>query len=183
MAQPITEDVLASAQAGDAAAFRTIFAELSPVVLGYLTAKGVADPEAVTSDVFLAVLPRLDGLSGGVAGLRTFVMSVAHARMVDDARRRSRQPLPYEYDASIDPRVARSAEQEAMDALGAQTVVTLLRELPTDQRDVLALRVIADLSVDAVAEIIGRSPGAVKQLQRRALLGLRQLIVERGVTL
>ena len=67
--------------------------------------------------------------------------------------------------------------------MAAAAIVELLRELPADQRDVLALRVIADLSVDAVAEIIGRSPGAVKQLQRRGLLGLRRLVLERGVTL
>lgn len=183
MPQSITDEVLAAAQIGDAAAFRTIYHELSPVVLGYLSAKGVSDPEAVTSDVFLAVLPRLHDLTGGVAGLRTFVMSVAHARMVDDARRRQRQPPTYEYDPAADPRVAASAEHEALDSIAEAGVVELLRELPADQRDVLALRVVADLSIDAVAEIIGRSPGAVKQLQRRALLALRRLVADRGVTL
>jgi RNA polymerase sigma-70 factor (ECF subfamily) len=93
MAAPITDGVVRAAQDGEAAAFRVIYEELAPVVLGYLTAKGVADPEAVTGDVFLAALPRLRELSGGAAGLRTFVMSVAHARMVDDARRRRRQPV------------------------------------------------------------------------------------------
>src|SRR6478672_10167211 len=81
----ITDGVVRAAQDGEAAAFRVIYEELAPLVLGYLTAKGVADPEAVTGDVFLAALPRLRELSGGAAGLRTFVMSVAHARMVDDA--------------------------------------------------------------------------------------------------
>ena len=76
-----------------------------------------------------------------------------------------------------------SAEQDAIESMAAAAIVELLRELPADQRDVLALRVIADLSVDAVAEIIGRSPGAVKQLRRRGLLGLRRLVLERGVTL
>jgi RNA polymerase sigma factor (sigma-70 family) len=76
-----------------------------------------------------------------------------------------------------------SAEQDAIESMAAAAIVELLRELPADQRDVLALRVIADLSVDAVAEIIGRSPGAVKHLRRRGLLGLRRLVLERGVTL
>lgn len=182
MAEPITEEILAAAQAGDPAAFRAVYQELSPVVFGYLTAKGTADPEAVTSDVFLAVLPRLRELVGGVAGLRTFVMSVAHARMVDEARRRRRQPPRHEYDAAGDPRVTPSAEQEAMDAIGASGIARMLQELPTDQRDVLALRIVADLSVEAVARIIGRSPGAVKQLQRRGLLALRRIVIEQGVT-
>ena len=103
MAAPITDGVVRAAQAGEAAAFRVIYEELAPVVLGYLTAKGVADPEAVTSDVFLAALPRLRELSGGAAGLRTFVMSVAHARMVDDARRRRRQPVWYRIRRRVRP--------------------------------------------------------------------------------
>ena len=182
MAQPITGEVLAAAQAGDAAAFRIVYCELSPVVLGYLTARGASDPEALTSDVFLAVLPRLQELTGGVAGLRTFVMSVAHARMVDDARRRSRRPPLSDYDPATDPRVAPSAEQQAIESIGSAGIVTMLRELPADQREVLALRVVADLSVEDVARIMGRSPGAVKQLQRRGLIGLRRLVHDRGVT-
>jgi RNA polymerase sigma-70 factor (ECF subfamily) len=110
-------------------------------------------------------------------------MSVAHARMVDDARRRRRQPPLHEYDPAGDPRVAASAEYEAIASISAAGIVELLDELPADQRDVLALRIVADLSIDAVAEIIHRSPGAVKQLQRRGLLGLRRLVLERGVTL
>jgi RNA polymerase sigma-70 factor (ECF subfamily) len=182
MAAPITDGVVRAAQAGEAAAFRVIYEELAPVVLGYLTAKGVADPEAVTSDVFLAALPRLRELSGGAAGLRTFVMSVAHARMVDDARRRRRQPVWYQYDVASDLRSAASAEHEAMELLGTARVVELLRDLPADQREVLVLRVVADLSVQEVATVIGRSPGAVKQLQHRAVRKLRQIVIEQGVT-
>jgi RNA polymerase sigma factor (sigma-70 family) len=182
MAAPITDGVVRAAQDGEAAAFRVIYEELAPVVLGYLTAKGVADPEAVTGDVFLAALPRLRELSGGAAGLRTFVMSVAHARMVDDARRRRRQPVWCQYDVGSDLRAAASAEHEAMELLGMARVVELLRDLPADQREVLVLRVVADLSVQEVATVIGRSPGAVKQLQHRAVRKLRQIVIEQGVT-
>jgi RNA polymerase sigma factor (sigma-70 family) len=182
MAAPITDGVVRAAQDGEAAAFRVIYEELAPVVLGYLTAKGVADPEAVTGDVFLAALPRLRELSGGAAGLRTFVLSVAHARMVDDARRRRRQPVWCQYDVASDLRSAASAEHEAMESIGTARVVELLRDLPADQREVLVLRVVADLSVQEVATVIGRSPGAVKQLQHRAVRKLRQIVIEQGVT-
>ncbi len=46
----------------------------------------------------------------------------------------------------------------------------------------LHLRVIADLSIEHVAQVIGRSQGAVKQLQRRALITLRAVLAERQVT-
>jgi RNA polymerase sigma-70 factor, ECF subfamily len=181
VAQPITEDVMAAARKGDGAAFRTIYQELAPIVLGYLRSHGVPDPEAVTSDVFVSVLQRMDRLVGGVGGLRTFVMSVAHARYVDEARRRRRQPQAA-YDATLDPRITGSAEDEALAYVGAASILVLLRSLPTDQREVLSLRFVADLAIDDVAAIIGRSPGAVKQLQRRGLLALRRLVAEQAVT-
>jgi len=53
-------------------------------------------------------------------------------------------------------------------------VLELLEVLGEDQKEVLTLRIIADLTVEQVAEIMGKSAGAVKQLQRRALDRLRE---------
>jgi RNA polymerase sigma-70 factor (ECF subfamily) len=181
--EPVTNEVVVRARSGDANAFTVIYRELAPAVCGYLRAKGVPEPDAVTNDVFLAVLPRLATMTGGPAGLRTFVFSVAHARVVDEARRRSRHPVMTEYDVAEDSRSVGSAEVDALDAISTERVLALLAGLSADQRDVLALRVIADLTVDEVANIIGRSAGAVKQLQRRALIVLRQRLVEQDVTL
>jgi RNA polymerase sigma-70 factor (ECF subfamily) len=50
----------------------------------------------------------------------------------------------------------------------------LLDHLGGDQREVLALRIVAGLTVEQVADIMGKSAGAVKQLQRRALITLRE---------
>ena len=66
-------------------------------------------------DVFLAVLPRLETVSGGVQGLRTFIFSVAHARRVDDHRRQSRAPAKLPFDAELDLREESSAEAEALE--------------------------------------------------------------------
>jgi RNA polymerase sigma-70 factor (ECF subfamily) len=155
-------------------------------VAGYLAGRGAGDPEGLTSDVFVAVLPRLAGLSGGVAGLRTFVFSVAHARAVDDLRRRTRRPAPVTLDgpgaAPVEPRPAESAEDAALDHLGTEGVLRLLRGLPPDYRDVLALRVVADLDLEQTATVMGRSVGSIKQLQRRALVALRSELAARGVT-
>ncbi|WP_235046998.1 sigma factor-like helix-turn-helix DNA-binding protein [Arthrobacter nitrophenolicus] len=51
----------------------------------------------------------------------------------------------------------------------------MLGTLEHDQQEVIALRVVADLSVETTAEIMGKTPGAIKQLQRRALCRLRKL--------
>jgi RNA polymerase sigma factor (sigma-70 family) len=178
----ITDDVLVAARRGDSDAFAVIWRELSPAVAGYLVARGVDDPEAVTSDVFLSLLPRLGELDGGVSGLRTFVFSVAHARTVDEVRRRARRPAAVTFDPTVHYSVAESAEGEALDRVGTERVRELLDALSPDHRDVLALRVIGDLGVEQTAAVMGRSAGSVKQLQRRALLALRAQLAGEGVT-
>lgn len=178
MPETITDDVLAAAQLGSGDAFAVIWRELSPVVVGYLTGRGVSDPEGLTSDVFLAVLPRLPELTGGVAGLRTFVFSVAHARAVDDVRRRARRPESVEFDPARHDSAAASAEQEALDRVSNASVRTVLEGLSPDYREVLALRVIADLDLEQTASVMGRSVGSIKQLQRRALLALRAQLAD-----
>ncbi|HKC27276.1 MAG TPA: hypothetical protein VKB75_04630, partial [Jatrophihabitans sp.] len=98
MPDPTADDVVRAAVHGDKDAFAMLWRELSPTVFAYLSARGAADPEALTSDVFLAVLPRLPELEGGAAGLRTFVFSIAHARLVDEFRRNARRPASVEFD-------------------------------------------------------------------------------------
>jgi len=169
----LTDDVL-RANARDSEFFSLVYRTYASQVLGYLTARGVEDPEAVMQDVFLAVLPRLETVSGGVQGLRTFIFSVAHARMVDDHRRQSRAPAKLPFDAELDLREESSAEAEALERVSPSEVLGLLQGLLDEQKEVLTLRIIGGLTVDQVAAVMGKSPGAVKQLQRRALNRLRE---------
>lgn len=126
-------------------------------------------------EVFLSVLPRLDTVRGGEAGLRTFIFSVAHARMVDDLRRQSRHPVKLPFEPELDQREDTSAEKEALRNISPGEVLELLSGLPQDQREALSLRLVAGLTVEQAAEAMDKSPGSVKQLQRRALLKLREL--------
>ncbi len=177
------DDVLRAAQTGEAWALRSLYEELAPRVHGYLRSRGATEPEDLTSEVFLTVFPRLATLTGGAAGVRTLLFSVAHARLVDDLRRQSRRQPTVVFDQSHDARTAPSSEDEALGRLQTERVRRLLGGLPADQRDVLMMRIVGDLTVEQVAEVMGRSPGAVKQLQRRGLLALRARMGEEGVTL
>jgi RNA polymerase sigma factor (sigma-70 family) len=178
----LNDATLLAAQNGDQNALNILYRELSPRVLGYLLGKGVSDAEAATSEVFLAVFTRLERITGGVAGLQTLVFSIAHARMVDETRQRSRKPEEREYLVEFDDRRTTSAEQQALYNDEEAQVRRLLAALPTDQAEVLRLRILADLSIEQAAEVMGRSAGAVKQLQRRALIALRATVSRDGVT-
>ncbi len=180
------EDALPAAQAGQAWALRAVYDDLSPRVLGYLTSRGASEPEDLTSEVFLSVFTKLPGLTGGAAGLRTFTFSIAHARLVDDLRRRSRREPPVPYDGRRDTRTEASAEDTALLAWEHERVRRLFNLVGGEQRDVLVLRILGDLTVEQVAEVLDTSAGAVKQLQRRGLLALRRAMDEQhnpsGVT-
>jgi RNA polymerase sigma-70 factor (ECF subfamily) len=179
----LTDDLVAAAQKGDGRAFEKIYLALAPSVMGYLRAKGVVDPPGVTNDVFLGLLRTLPTVRGGAEGLRKVVFSIAHARMVDEHRRRGRTPTAVPYEVSGDTRADPAADAAEVDTLGRMQVMAVLATLPDDQRDVLALRVVADLSLEQTARVMGRSTGAVKQLQRRALIAVRTALERQGVTL
>jgi RNA polymerase sigma-70 factor (ECF subfamily) len=183
MTPELSDSVVASAQRGEREALRIVYEVLAPAVHGYLRAKGVDDAEAVTSDVFVALLPQLDRVTGGASGLRKLTFAIAHARMVDDYRSRARTPASVSYEPNEDTRTVTSAEEDAGANLATARVRAVLDLLPKDQCEVLTLRVIADLTVAQVAAIMGRSPGAIKQLQRRAMATVSKALAERQVTL
>jgi RNA polymerase sigma-70 factor (ECF subfamily) len=99
------------------------------------------------------------------------VFTIAHHRLIDARRRSARRPAVAE--ASLPERAAAPAsdpfDPDLIRALGALTA---------DQREVVALRFVADLPIEAVAALTGRSRGAVKALQHRALEALADQLGE-----
>lgn len=166
--------VLVAAQAGAAWASRQIWVEHAPAVAAFLQARGSREPEDLTSEVFLTVFDRIRDFSGDGAAFRSFVFSVAYRRLVDELRMRSRRGETTEWNPERDPRRASSAEDEAIARVGDARARALLDQLPPDQRDVMVLRIVADLTVEQVAEVLHKRVGAVKALQRRALENLRK---------
>ncbi|HEY8302617.1 MAG TPA: RNA polymerase sigma factor [Jatrophihabitans sp.] len=179
----VTDELVDAARAGDVAALNTLYRGLAPAVHGYLCSKGVEDADGATSEVFLSLFDRLPRVRGGATGLRKLTFSIAHARMVDEHRARKRRPIGVDWSVDTDPRQVPSAEHQAELNDGTRRVMRMLDRLPADQREVLVLRIVADLAVDQIADIMGRSSGAVKQLQRRGMVTLRAIVEAQGVTL
>jgi RNA polymerase sigma-70 factor (ECF subfamily) len=168
------ETMLVAAQAGATWACTTIWVEYAPAVAAFLSARGSREPDDLTSEVFLTVFDRLPSFTGGEPDFRSFVFSIAYRRLVDELRMRSRRGEALEWSAEADPRRTASAEEAALDRLGEASALNLLTALPEDQRNVMVLRIVADLTVEQVAAVLGKRPGAVKALQRRALESMRK---------
>lgn len=181
---PGFETVLAAARCGAPWALERLYRALSPAVLGYLRVQGVADPEDLTNEVFLGVFRGIGAFSGAENAFRSWIFTIAHARLVDERRRNDRRPALAEglHSADLD-RPGGDAEQDAIESLSGQRVQALCEQLVADQRDVLLLRLMAGLTIEAIAEALGKSEGAVKALQRRGLANLRKILEHDPVSL
>ena len=167
------DDVLGAAQAGAAWAFETLYRDLSPSVTGYLRLHGAAEPDDLASETFLGVFTGLGSFQGDEAALRAWVFTIAHRRLVDDWRRRSRRPQVTDDAGGLESRLGGDVEDDVALRIGAETVQRLCGLLPDDQRAVLLLRILADLTIEQIALALGRSVASVKALQRRGLRALR----------
>lgn len=148
-----------------------IYRTLATRVVGYLRARGLEDAEDVAGEVFLQVtrdLPRFRGRHDPEA-VRRWVFTIARNRMTDASRRTRRRPLTTSTEV-LD--VAGPVPAEPADSV----LVGALKHLTPDQREVLALRFVADLALEEVARLTKRSVGATKSLQHRALENLRTAV-------
>jgi len=166
--------VLIAAQHDAPWASTLLWVQYSPAVAAFLRSRGSAEPDDLTSEVFLAVFSHLKSFTGGEREFRSFVFSIAYRRLVDELRQRERRGTTVELTHDLDRRSSPSAEEEALNRVGEESTFELLDGLPDDQRNVMVLRVVGDLTVDQIAEVLGKRPGAIKALQRRALASLRK---------
>lgn len=167
--------VLRRARGGNARAWEEIYRSLAPVVLGYLRARGAREPDDLTGEVFVAVVKNLDRFTGDARSFRTWVLTIAHRRLVDDFRRAAgpvSEVAGLDVPADVIP--TGDVEAEALDRLEVSRIRKLLATLSPDQQDVLLLRILGDQTIEDVAKILNKRPGAVKALQRRGLAALRR---------
>ena len=186
--------VLAAARAGRPEAWERLYRSLAPAVTGYLRVQGAAEPDDLASEAFLGVFRRIGSFSGDEAGFRSWVFVIAHRRLQDDRRRSSRRPVMDDsFDESVSTAIGRehrsgelaggNVEDDALASISNERVKRVCARLAPDQADVLLLRILGDLTVDQVAHVLGKTPGAVKALQRRGFEAVRKILSAEGVPL
>jgi len=180
MIGPAFDSVLAAAREGDEAAFAALWRDVNPALLRYLRVVAPSWAEDVASEVWLEVSVGLRRFAGPESGFRAWVFTAARQRAVDAARyaaRRPAQPVPVEL--LIDRAGPDDPAAAAVEASSTRAALALVAELPPDQAEVVALRVIAGLDVARVAEIVGKRPGTVRVLAHRGLQRLAQRLAHR----
>jgi len=177
------DGILAAAQARSGWAFERLYHALAPAVAGYLRLQGSSEPEDGTNEVFLSVFTSIGSFQGDEEQFRSWLFTIAHRRLIDERRRRGRRPSLAEGDPATAPeRRGGDVEEEALRRLSVDRVRQLCEQLAPDQRDVLLLRMVSGLSIEQAAEALGKSPTAVKALQRRAVGAVRRRFEREGVS-
>ena len=164
------DSLLVASKRGDETAFTALWRWLHPPLVRWLAVVAGDDADDIASEVWLAVARNLDGFEGGDQQFTAWVFTIARRRVIDGPRRRARRPGSGPLDG-LDP-----ADPTTVAALCAaeelETTLDLLRRLTPDQREVVALRVIAGMSGAETAEVVGKSEAAVRVLCHRGLRSL-----------
>ena len=180
---PAFAGALAAARTGADWAWAEIYRDLAPSVLGYFRAHGATDPEDLTSEVFVSMVRNIASFEGDEDQFRSWVFVIVHRRLQDERRRHVRRPVAPMETQRLDRTSEVDVEAEAIEAVSTAQVRETFAQLSDDQRDVLTMRIIADLSLEDTALVLGKTVGAVKSLQHRGLAAVAKILSARTVVI
>lgn len=180
---PLSEEVAAGVRTGDPDALAATYRALVGPLTAYVRSQ-VADAQVahdVVAETFVELVRSARRITGGPPQIRAWLFRAAHRNLLDHRRWGGRHP---EDPTDALPEAPSLVEVEAVAEAGelAETVRSVLAMLPEDQARVLTLRFVGQLSAPEVAEVMGRTEGAVRALQHRATTALARLLDERGVS-
>ncbi|MGH2451011.1 MAG: RNA polymerase sigma factor [Candidatus Limnocylindria bacterium] len=179
------EELLAAAQRGEEQALAALYRRFQPSLLAYLRTQRSDQAEDLASETWIAAARGLRRFRGDGGDFRRWIFTIARRRLVDLGRGEARRPSTIRApdDSLAVLRESPDAATEALESLATRQALEKVASLPPDEAEVVVLRVIAGLSAKDVASITGRSPGAVRVLQHRALRRLASLLDKTFVTL
>ena len=177
----LTAADLAGARRREPGAVTRVYTAYAPALFRFFLAAVGDRPTAedLTSDVFKCAIEDLPRFRGPVEALGGWLFRIAHHDLSDYRRRQARnlvQPLDDLLEEAALAGGVMDPEELALDRVEGDRVLAALRQLTPDQREVLLLRLVANLTAPEVAGILNKSTDAVKALQHRGLASLARLL-------
>jgi RNA polymerase sigma-70 factor (ECF subfamily) len=136
------------------------------------------DAEDLTTQTFLKMLESIGRFRWRKAPFSAWLFRIAHNLAMDHFRA-TRRWQPEEEVPEPDGAEESSAEEAALEAIGRRSMLELIESLSPEQQQVLTLKFVFGFVNGEVATILGKSEGAVKSLQHRALASLQKQITSR----
>lgn len=169
-------NLLERAKQFEAGALEALYDRYAARVYAYIYRR-VSDAqlaEDLTGDVFVRVIQAIQSERFWHTSFQAWLFRIAHNRVIDHYRRRPETP-----ELRLNEGFAATEDDPASvvsDRLSHQQLGTAIRRLTSDQQHVLALRFGEEMTAREVAEVVGKSVGAVEALQHRALTALRRVL-------
>jgi len=169
-----------AAQGGDRGALEELYLIHFDRIYSYLhvTVGNRHDAEDLTTQTFLKMLESIGKFRWGSAPFSAWLFRIAHNLAMDHFRA-ARRWQPEEEVPEPEPDESTSAEAGALDAIGQKSMLALIDDLSSEQQQVLTLKFVFGFSNGEAATILGKTEGAVKSLQHRALVTLYKKLEEK----
>ena len=171
------ERLVALAQQGDRDALEELYLLHFDRIYGYLhlSVGNRHDAEDLTTQTFMRMLESITRFRWQSAPFSAWLFRIAHNLAMDHFRA-SRRLQPEEEVPEPVGEEEPSAEAAAMQSIGRQSMLELIDDLSHDQKQVLTLKFVFNLKNAEVATILGKTEGAIKSLQHRALVSLEKRV-------
>jgi RNA polymerase sigma-70 factor (ECF subfamily) len=168
-------ELVERAQQGDRSALEDLYLIHFDRIYGYLhvSVGNRHDAEDLTMQTFLKMLESIGRFRWQSAPFSAWLFRIAH-NLATDHFRATRRWQPEEEVPEPLPDDATSAEERALESIGRRSMLDLIDDLSVEQQQVLTLKFVFGFSNRETATILGKTEGAVKSLQHRALATLNK---------
>ncbi|GAA1477929.1 sigma-70 family RNA polymerase sigma factor [Nocardioides aestuarii] len=168
------------ARGGDADAFGLLYDHYHGSVYRFLfyRTRSVQLAEDLTSETFFRALRSMNNFRWQGKDFGAWLMTIARNLCTDHFKAgRTRLEMTTE-DMSAHDDTTDGPEDAVLESLTHEVLLEALKRLPDEQRDCLVMRFLQGMSIAETAAVLGRSDGAVKQLQLRGVRNLAKLMPE-----
>lgn len=174
---PLDDQTAAGVRARDPDALAAVWHALAPGLIAWLRSqlRHEQDAEDVAMATFQELVAECHRIDGGPEQIRAWLFRAAYHNLLDHRRARSRRPED-PTDAVPEPTDADEPGDVAATADLRRRLERALDQLAPDQRTVLSLRFLGQLSAPEIAQVMDRTVGSVRQLQHRGTQRLAALI-------
>ncbi|NIV29817.1 MAG: sigma-70 family RNA polymerase sigma factor [Anaerolineae bacterium] len=168
------------AKKGDPSAFAELYDRYQPAIYRYIFYRvgDVATAEDLTGEVFVRLVEKIDRFAYRGRPLLAWLYTIAR-NLVMDYHRQAGRSLPLSFDRRLATE-ATDPEEAVERRLTQRRVAAAIARLTEGQRQVILLKFIEGLDNETTARTLGKSIGAVKALQHRALAALRRILERNG---